>query len=263
MFHWKTNPEVIEYCMFMSSNVSPKSKTKRTSLSVVMPAYNEEGVIEEVVRSFCKEVLERFDAPEFIVVNDASTDATPRILAKLAYPYLKVITHGKNRGHGPSLMDGLHAASGAYVFCADSDRQIQPQEFWLLWEAMQKQHGDVVTGFRKKRKDSVHRFFISKVLRIVTFLLFAVSLRDINCPFKLYRRDALHTILNMVPRNALLPSVCMMVSAHELKLRVLEVPVTHYPRKTGKSFARYWKIIALCWQATKELLMLKRTMRKR
>lgn len=230
------------------------------SLSIVMPAYNEEGVIEKVVRSVCIQILEKFENPEFVIVNDCSTDATLSILKKLEneYPYMKILTNTRNQGHGPSLMRACTAAIGEYVFYLDSDDQMPVKDFWLLWEKMQREQLDVVTGVRKKRKDPGYRLLISKILQLFNKMLFGVNIRDINCPFKLYRKSALQRILKIVPSDTLIPSILILLSAHQLGLKVGEVEVIHFPRRTGKSFIRDWKILNLCWKSLVELFRFKK-----
>src|SRR3989344_5651923 len=91
------------------------------SLSLIMPTYNESAIIETVIDGFHAHVLQYFTRPECIIVNDASTDATAASLERIRsrYPYVRVITHANNRGHGPSVRDALDAATGEYVLQCD------------------------------------------------------------------------------------------------------------------------------------------------
>lgn len=229
------------------------------SLSIVMPVYNEEEIIEEVVRAICNQILSSFEKPEFIIINDGSNDLTPSILQKLSkeYPYLNIITNHSNLGHGASLMKGYSKVNGEYVFYLDSDNQIPVEEFWLLWEKIQKENLDIVTGIRKERKDPIYRLLISKILQLFNRIIFGVKIRDINCPFKLYKSEALQRILTTIPKNTKIPSILMLLAANQLQLKIGEMEVIHSSRKTGRSFIRDWKILKLCWQALKELIKFK------
>src|SRR5688572_14848528 len=94
-------------------------------LSIVMPAYNEEAVIEDVLRGFREEILDRLDSAEMVIVDDASTDETPRILERIAAatPALRVRRATVNKGHGGALLEAIEHASGKWIFQVDSDGQ--------------------------------------------------------------------------------------------------------------------------------------------
>lgn len=226
-----------------------------SSLSIVMPVYNEAGVIEKVVVGFCKEVLKEFDKKEFILVNDCSTDKTLEILKRIKskYPYIKILNNQKNLGHGSSLMKAYREAKFDYIFHCDSDNQFKAEDFWKLWRQMEEGDLDLVMGHRLKRNDPFYRVLMSKLLIFFDFLLFGIFYRDANGPFKLYKRDSLNKILRAMPKNVFVPSILMVLAAHAFKMKIKEVPVSHLPRLTGKSFIRSWKILVFCWKAGKEI----------
>jgi len=225
------------------------------SLSIVMPVYNEQDVIGKVVEDFCK-VLEKFSKPEFVVVNDCSTDNTPEILKSLEkkYPYLRIITNEANSGHGPSLVRAYKESTGEYIFHCDSDNQFYAEDFWLVWNKMRESGDDAVIGRRHKRQDARHRLFITKMLRVLLAVLVGGDIRDANSPFKLHKRGALEKIMGLVPKNAFVPSILMAIAARKLKMKVEYVNVRHLPRLTGSTFIKSWKIIKICLRSAKEIL---------
>lgn len=237
--------------MYSTNHIQQESH----SLSIVMPVYNEERVIEKVVRDFCDTVLNRFEKPQFVLVNDCSDDATSSILEKLKkeYPYIKLVHHSQNQGHGPSVLDGFSHAKGNYIFQVDSDNQFAAEDFWLLWNRMQTKNIDLVIGARKSRKDPGHRLFISKALRIIVRIFFNAHIQDINSPFRLYKRSAVEKILPNIAKTASIPSVLMALSAKKIGLRVEEIPVQHLPRNTGRVSIQGKKLVKICWRALKEL----------
>jgi len=228
-------------------------------LSVVMPVYNEGEVIEKIIREIFLEILEKFENAELITIDDCSSDATPLILKKLKleYPSLKVLTNKKNLGHGPSLIRGYQEAKGEYVFCLDSDNQIPIKNFWLLWDKMQKENLDIVTGVRKERKDPGYRLLISKILRFFVKTVFKFNFKDINCPFKVFKKEALEKILTVIPPETLIPSILMLIVGAKFKFKIGEVNVEHFPRKTGKSLIKSLKILKICFLSLKELIKFK------
>lgn len=234
------------------------------SLSIVMPVYNEGDIIEKVVRNFCDRVLSRFKKKEFVLVDDHSTDSTGAILKKLRheYPYIRILTNSFNQGHGPSLVRAYREAKGDYVFHCDSDNQFIAEDFWLIWKKLKESKSELVMGYRRERNDPLYRTIMSNVLRIFNFILFGVLYHDINAPFKLYKKSSLKRILPIVPQDAFVPTILMVISAYICNVRISEVAVRHLPRLTGKSFIGNWRIIAFCWKAGREIIQFKRRLSK-
>lgn len=229
------------------------------SLSIVMPVFNEQDVIADVLSEFAQ-VLQRFERPEFIVVNDCSTDQTGMILQSVQtlIPYLRVINLPQNRGHGAALARAFREATGELIFHCDSDRQFVAEDFWLLYQKMEEEGLDAVIGWRGKRKDPFARLLLSRLLQTFLLLLFGVLLPDSNSPFRLYRRKALDRLLLVLPVQPMVPSILMAVGAKKMKMNVGWVEVRHRARTTGKSFLRSWKIFRLCIPAFREVLQFKR-----
>ena len=142
----------------------PRPTPVCVTVSVVMPAYNEEEAIEDAVRDVQEHVFMVVPDAELVVVNDGSRDRTGEILDRLATgePRMRVI-HTANGGHGRALRTGLDAASGSYVFLIDSDRQIPLTAFSALWEAAKTRDG--AFGVRRKRNDPRLRLLLTAVIR--------------------------------------------------------------------------------------------------
>lgn len=234
------------------------------ALSIVMPAHNEAALIEACVREWHDVVAGQIDGAELIVVDDASTDGMAAALdaLKKAVPSLRVITLAANVGHGRAVRRGLDAASGAYVFQTDSDRQHLPADFWLLWA--RRDDVDFVFGRRERRADGAFRMFVSAVLRLVNHGLFGQDIPDANCPFKLMRRDALRAILADVPPDSFIPMVMVAVLARRRGYAIAEVAVRHYPRAAGQpSLAGMRKWIVVGARCIRELVVLRGLDRQR
>lgn len=237
-----------------------KNQKQTHSLSIVMPVYNEEAIIEKVVRDFSEIVLKKFEYPEFIIINDCSTDTTLAILENLQkeYHFIKVKTNEKNLGHGPSLKKAYEEARGEYIFHCDSDNQFLAEDFWLLWEKLKKHNLGLVMGLRKKRYDPLHRRIISKILRLFILMFFRISCHDINAPFKLYSRKTLNRILPLLPRHALVPTILMVLAAYKHNIPLAEVDVSHRFRATGKTFIRSWNILIFGSKVLREIIRFKK-----
>ncbi|MCX5659941.1 MAG: glycosyltransferase family 2 protein [Planctomycetota bacterium] len=222
-------------------------------VSVVMPAYNEEGAIAAAVEDVRAHLFSILPGAELVVVNDGSKDGTGAILDRLAAsePRLKVI-HQKNGGHGRALRTGLDAAQGEFVFLIDSDRQIPLEAFPPLWEAAKSRDG--AWGVRVKRHDPRLRLWLTKVIRATLPLLFGVRLRDANVPYKIIRRSIWLEARDLIPPDTLAPSLFLALFARRCGYDIVEQEVPHAERRTGVVSIRRWKLFKFCAKAFRQML---------
>jgi dolichol-phosphate mannosyltransferase len=219
-------------------------------LTVVMPSYNEEQIIEDSVREWHGEVVARIPGAELVVIDDCSTDATGSILDRLSHelPGVRSIHQQQNGGHGRALRHGFQHLSKEFVFQTDSDRQHKPAEFWRLWEI--RENYDFVFGVRSQRADGVLRIVITHAMRLLIWALWRVWIRDANCPYKLMRSSALDQVLSHIPEDSFIPMVMVSIMARKMDFRFTEVPVTHLPRRGGtqslKGILRWMRIARVC-----------------
>lgn len=212
--------------------MSKKTESKY-NVSCVMPAYNEQDNIEKAVNNAIG-ALERFASEyEIIVVDDGSTDNTFDILMRLTSTIdnLKVIRHGENKGYGAALNTGFRSAGYDLIFYTDSDNQFDMNDISLLLNVCE--NADIVAGYREKRKDTKSRLLSSKVYNNLVCRLFGISMIDINCAFKLFKKSVFDTI-NVSSTDFFIDAE-IMIKAYESNMTIVEVPVTHHPRLAGKS----------------------------
>ncbi len=222
----------------------------RKSLSIVMPAFNEGQILPKTVTDCYQHILSRFKQGEIIIVDDCSTDNTGEIISELAIKFgecIKPIKNQKNLGHGPSLIKGLYAAQYEYVFIIDSDYQHLPQDFWKLFAKIKDCH--IVTGLRSNRQDPAHRLILSKFANLLVASLFQCNLKDMNIPFKLFKKSCLDSLLPYVPKNFKVPSILLVALAIKMGFRVFQVEVTHLPRKTGKCSLHTFRLLSFSLNA--------------
>lgn len=202
-------------------------------LSLVLPAHNEADNIEAVVsRGFG--VLPRLVSEvEIIVVNDGSSDATGRIIDRLAaeHPNFKTVHHPTNRGYGGALTSGFDMASGDLIMFMDADRQFDIADITALVPYVP--HYDIVAGYRIRRQDPLYRKAYGKLFGIVVWILFGVRMRDVDCAFKIYRADLLKNLTLTAP-GALINTE-MLARSRRNGATVAQVGVRHYPRVAGQS----------------------------
>ncbi len=203
------------------------------SLSVFFPAHNEEENIEPLVRSALA-VLPAFARRfEVIVVDDGSTDGTREVAERLSreHPEVRCVSHPRNRGYGAALKTGFAEAGCEWVFFTDADRQFDLSELALLVsEAVRG--ADAVIGYRRRRRDPLHRSLNAAMYRLMLRVLFGLKVRDIDCAFKLLRADAVRS-LPLRSEGALI-SAELLIRLLGRGARIREVGVTHYPRPAGR-----------------------------
>ena len=204
-------------------------------LSVFFPAYNDAQSIPGLVQKTFATLAEHATDYEVIVVNDGSQDDTGAVLRQLAAtygPHLRIVEHPVNRGYGAALRSGFAAATKEFVFYTDGDGQYDVTELPLLLEKLDPTVG-LVNGFKLERHDPWHRVCIGTIYNQFARLLFGIRLRDIDCDFRLIRRELLQQ-LNLESDTG---TICVeLVRKIELtRWKVVEVGVHHYPRLHGRS----------------------------
>jgi glycosyltransferase involved in cell wall biosynthesis len=214
--------------------MSASPAEKPAGLSVFFPAYNDSGTIASMVIRAVQAASELTPDYEVIVVNDGSIDATPEILDELArtYPHVRVVHHPKNRGYGGALQSGFRSATKEFIFYTDGDAQYDPAELADLWAKMTPD-ADLVNGYKISRSDPVHRIVIGRVYHHVVSLLFGLSVRDVDCDFRLMRRSIFEKI--DLEKSSGVICLEMMKKIEDAGFRIVEVPVHHYHRAYGKS----------------------------
>ncbi|MCA1554938.1 MAG: glycosyltransferase family 2 protein, partial [Chloroflexi bacterium] len=165
-----------------------------TSISAVMPAYNEEANIAPQVLEVIDTLRSISDDFEVIVVNDGSRDRTAAIVEELSaeYPQVRLIRHEKNQGYGAALYSGFIHASKDLVFLTDSDRQFDLSDLHKLLPLIE--NADIVAGYRNPRRDPPIRVLNGIGWSALVTLLFGYMARDIDCAFKLFKRDILQHV---------------------------------------------------------------------
>jgi glycosyltransferase involved in cell wall biosynthesis len=211
---------------------------KLTSLSIFMPAYNEEGNIAVTIidaERAAKQVAEEY---EIIVVNDGSRDKTAEIVGELSRlnPHIRLVSHSLNRGYGAAVKTGMKACRKDWVFFTDSDGQFHYDELGKFVAATEST--DLVMGYRKKRMDPFHRVFVAQVLlKIWNFVLFGLTVRDVDCAYKLFSRQVRDAI-TLKPRA---PSRSRVYHRQGLGFRIKQLPVSHYARRFGEQTGGNWR----------------------
>ena len=213
-----------------------------SSLSVVLPAYNEEANVESAVEGVSSVAQQLGIDHEIILVNDGSTDRTGEIARELMQriPNFRLVEHYPNRGYGGSLRAGFAAATGDLIAFVPADNQFDFKEIGRLLERLDE--ADIVSGYRAERQDTFIRKLNAFGWNTLVRLLFGYLCRDIDCGFKLFRREVLERV-TIVSDGAMIDTE-FLAGARARGFRIAGVPVTHLPRVAGEATGANLKVIA-------------------
>ena len=212
-------------------------------LSIVVPLFNEEESVEKLLDNLL-EVTGRFDFPyEIIFVDDGSRDNTWAIIEQLKKrtPQLRAIKFRRNYGQTNAMVAGFDYAQGQIIVTMDGDLQNDPSDIPLLLAKIEQGY-DIVSGWRKYRKDHFSRVLPSKIANAIISFTTGVRLHDYGCSLKAYRSECIKPLKAYGEMHRFFPALASMTGA-----RVTESPVKHHPRKYGVSkygFERIFKVFS-------------------
>jgi glycosyltransferase involved in cell wall biosynthesis len=211
-----------------------KSGSTPPGLSIFFPAYNDSGTIASLVIQALRTARRLTPDYEVIVVNDGSADGTADVLDELArvFPQVRIVQHEHNRGYGGALRSGFASATRDIVFYTDGDAQYDPTEMEALWRRFGDDI-DLVNGYKISRSDPLHRIIIGRVYHLVVKRLFGLTVRDVDCDFRMMRRSIFETV--HLEKNSGVICLEMMKKITDAGFRIAEVPVHHYHRAYGRS----------------------------
>lgn len=208
----------------------------KQSLSIILPVYNEEKGIKNLVTEIIANIKSYIDEFEIILVNDGSKDNTAEVIKNLAlkYSHLRIINNDKNKGYGAAIRVGIYNAKKDWSLIIDADGQYEINDLRSFWD--KKSYYDFIIGYRKKRSDNFYRKLLAKIGNLTAnlFLKTNVFIKDIDCGFKLFKTRELKTI--PIKSNGIIISfeiLCKLLQRN--KLLFVQLPIIHYSRTDGKS----------------------------
>ena len=197
-------------------------------ISVIIPVFNEIGSLPELMDQLRK-VLHIYSKWEILFVDDGSTDGSTAFLNDLSRKdeNVTLIQLHRNYGKSAALAEGFKRAKGEYLITMDADLQDDPAEIPNLMKKLEEGF-DLVSGWKKERKDPISKRFPSKIFNYVTRIMTGVKIHDFNCGLKIYRKAVTKTLDLYGGRHRYIPAL-----AGHNKFRISEIQVNHRPRIHG------------------------------
>ena len=226
--------------------------SKFAELSIFFPFWNEAENLERVIEKTIPVAEKVADKWEIIMVDDGSSDSTLQIMQKLSAKdnRLIAVSHDKNRGYGAALKTGFEKARYEYIVFNDGDGQFDFSEITKFMDKIDR--ADVVIGYRKTRHDHPFRHVLMNLLKIWDYIFFGFRFKDIDCGFKLFKRQAIQRIIPLSSEGAMITTE-ILARAKKANLNILETEVHHYPRLYGDQSGGNLRVIL---RAVKESLFL-------
>ncbi len=205
--------------------------TRRYSVTVIIPTYNEEGSLEELYGRLTTMLEGSASAHELIFVDDGSTDSSLQIIRKLRESdrRVKIISFSRNYGKSPALDEGFKAAKGEIIVTIDADLQDNPDEIPAMIAKLDEGY-DLISGWKRDRKDPVTKTWPSKLFNFTTSVVSGIKLHDFNCGLKVYRREVVKRVHIYGELHRFIP-----VLAGWEGFRIGEMKVSHFERQHGRS----------------------------
>lgn len=232
------------------------------TLYIVMPAYNEEENIEDVVLSWYSMLAGKSSLSRLVIADSGSMDKTRDILENLKkrYPQIEILST-QNKQHGPKCI-ALYkyaAAKGAdWIFQTDSDGQTNADEFAQFWDL--RDDYSVILGNRTSREDGRGRVFVERVVCILLKIYFNVNIPDANAPFRLMKTATVCKYINKLPDDYNLPNIMMTTYFVYFREKVKFINITFKKRGGGVNSIDLRKIVKIGWNALHDFHVLKKDM---
>jgi glycosyltransferase involved in cell wall biosynthesis len=214
-------------------------------LSVFLPIYNEEANIRNVVLATEKVLQGVAEEWELIIVDDGSTDGSPKLIKELANleKRIRVVTHKINEGYGATISSGLYESKYPWISFTDSDGQFDFAEITGFIDKQRETGADLVIGYYKKRQVSTFKVITTKLWELTVLILFGLKVRDIDCAFKLISKKVIEAIPHLESQRGAFISSELLIKARNRGFKIVEIPVTHYPRTKGVGTGRNLNVI--------------------
>lgn len=228
---------------------------EKLDLKIIMPVYNEALNIEKVANDWITELRKLNIKFMIFAYNDGSKDNTQEILDDLEkkYPELRAIRK-KNSGHGPTILAGYKDRIAAdWMFQVDSDDEMSPQFFHLLWN--EREDYDFLIGYRSDRHSPLPRKIISFISRATVNILYGSGVYDVNSPYRLMRTSFFDQYIYYIPENTFAPNVIISGLSSLFEARIKSFDIPHKERQLGEVSIKQWNLLKAAMKSFYQTIM--------
>lgn len=208
----------------------------KKELSIVIPVYNEEEIIQYVIDDWIQELNQQNISYTIYLYNDGSSDQSLDVLKcyKKKYPNLINVIDKKNSGHGPTILLGyLENIDSEWIFQVDSDNEIRAFHFKKFW--IDKAAYDFIVGQRINRNAPLFRKIMSYISYLVVATMYGKGIRDVNCPYRLMKTSFFKEVFTNIPKDTFAPNVIISGMAAKKKAKIRQYDVEFETRTTGSN----------------------------
>ena len=181
----------------------------KKKLLIVIPVYNEQSIINKVIKDWLK-IVKKYKG-HLLIINDGSTDFTLIKIKQIKSKKI-ILINQNNQGHGIATLNGYKYGiknSFRFIFQVDSDNQFSIKNFPKFWSLRNKY--DLVLGHRRNRRDPLSRLVITRMLKFFILFRFKIYILDANVPYRLINSEKLKRIINKIPEKTTIPNIFFIV----------------------------------------------------
>ena len=219
-------------------------------LVVIIPAYNEEEIIEYVIKDWHSKLTSLKINFKLVVYDDGSRDNTYSVIQKVAENHLNVIAETKkNSGHGSTILLGYknYVNKAKWIFQVDADNEMSPKYFNLIWS--KRDDFDFLIGSRDNRQQPLSRKLVSLISRMIINIFYGNSIEDVNSPYRLMKSLKFSSLFFKIPNNTFAPNLIVSGYVSISHLKYYQIKIKHNDRVTGEVSIKKWKLFKAAFRS--------------